>query len=84
MKISATKLSEAAQAALDLDAANRDSVARVAAAVTESAPTCDCIFSCADDPETQCGLSGTWHVHPEWPCEMHPDAPGDRTPPVTE
>lgn len=39
---------------------------------------CACIYSCADDPETACSLSGEFHVHPEEPCEVHPDAPGDR------
>lgn len=39
---------------------------------------CECILSCADDPATACSLSGDWHVHPEWPCLVHPDAPGDR------
>lgn len=39
---------------------------------------CECIYDCADDSSTRCSLSGEWHVHPEWPCTVHPDAPGDR------
>ncbi|REF00376.1 hypothetical protein DFJ69_5908 [Thermomonospora umbrina] len=44
---------------------------------------CTCVFSCAEDRETACSLSGTWHVHPDnglgifGPCPAHPDAPGD-------
>lgn len=41
------------------------------------AAACECIYSCADDPATECSLSGQWHVHPGWPCAVHPDAPGD-------
>jgi hypothetical protein len=40
--------------------------------------TCECIYSCSDDPATACGLSGEWHVHPGELCPVHPDAPGDR------
>lgn len=44
---------------------------------------CTCVFSCADDPDTACHLSGQWHTHPDeeggfGPCPAHPDAPGDR------
>jgi hypothetical protein len=39
---------------------------------------CACVFSCADDPETACSLSGDFHVHAGDPCLVHPDAPGDR------
>jgi hypothetical protein len=39
---------------------------------------CTCVHDCADDPATACSLSGEWHVHPEEPCPVHPDAPGDR------
>lgn len=44
---------------------------------------CRCVFSCADDPDTACSLSGTHHVHPGTRtgtfgrCPVHPDAPGD-------
>ena len=39
---------------------------------------CECFFSCADEPRTACSLSGTWHAHSDWPCPVHPHAPGDR------
>jgi hypothetical protein len=50
----------------------------VAGDEAKDAADCQCIFSCADDPQTMCSLSGEFHVHPEWPCPVHPDAPGDR------
>jgi hypothetical protein len=39
---------------------------------------CTCHHTCADDPEIRCSLSGEFHVHPDEPCPVHPDAPGDR------
>lgn len=52
----------------------------------QAAAECTCVYSCADDPETGCSLSGSWHAHPDdpqWPgcfgpCPQHPDAPGDK------
>lgn len=46
--------------------------------VRRDAADCECVLHCAEDPKTACSLSGEWHVHPEWPCAVHPDAPGDR------
>ena len=43
-----------------------------------AAADCVCYHTCAEDPRTACSLSGEWHVHPGEPCEVHPDAPGDR------
>ena len=49
----------------------------------EDIADCTCVFSCAEDPNTGCSLSGSWHVHPDngtgvfGPCPEHPDAPGD-------
>lgn len=43
---------------------------------------CTCVYDCANDPESACSLTGTWHVHPGHvagfgACPEHPDAPGD-------
>lgn len=42
------------------------------------AEVCECVHTCAEDPDTACSLSGEWHIHPGEPCPVHPDAPGDR------
>jgi hypothetical protein len=42
------------------------------------ASACLCYYSCGDDPEEGCSLSGGFHVHPGEACPVHPDAPGDR------
>lgn len=47
---------------------------------------CTCVYSCADDPETRCSLSGRWHAHPDdpqrpgcfGPCPQHHGVPGDK------
>lgn len=45
---------------------------------TTTTAVCECLHTCAEDLATSCSLSGDWHVHPEWPCTIHPDAEGDR------
>jgi hypothetical protein len=51
---------------------------QIVAAHAAQRVACACVFSCADDPATACSLSGEFHVHPGEPCQVHPDAPGDR------
>lgn len=53
------------------DATDPDAAAR-------AARECACLHSCAEDPATACSLSGDFHIHPDQPCPVHLEAPGDR------